>query len=477
MGEKLRAQVAVIGGGPGGYAAAFRAADHNLDTVLIDVEKNPGGTCLYRGCIPSKALLHVAKLINDAREAEDWGLYFQPPKMDLDKVQHKTREVVQTMTGGLGQLCRARKVRYLNARASFIDSKTLAVFHEDGREDILETDYTIVASGSRPARFGPLIESPRLMNSTNALLLEEIPKKLLVIGGGYIGLELGTVYASLGSAVTVVEMTNGLLPGADRDLVEPLHGRLRGLFHEILLSTKVVEMKEQKNGIRVTLDGPDIKKPSRLFDKVLVCVGRKPNSHGLNLVSTRVTTDKKGFIVVDAQRRTTDPNILAIGDVAGEPMLAHKASAEGRVAADVIAGKPAAFDFSAIPAVVFTDPEVAWVGLTESAARSDGRAIKVTRFPWVASGRATTLNRPEGLTKLICDPDTNQVLGMGIVGSGAGELIAEGSLAIEMGALAEDLDMTIHPHPTLSETVMESAAALFGTSTHIYRPIKKGLNR
>ena len=473
MGEKLRAQVAVIGGGPGGYAAAFRAADHGLDTVLLDVEKNPGGTCLYRGCIPSKALLHVAKLINDAKEAAEWGLYFQPPEMDLDKVRRKTAEVVQTMTGGLGQLCKARKVRYMTARASFLDSNTLAVFHEDGREDILETDYTIIASGSRPARFGPLIDSPRLMNSTNALQVEDIPEKLLVIGGGYIGLELGTVYASLGSAVTVVEMTDGLLPGADRDLVEPLHARLTDLFAEILLNTKVAEMKEQKNGIRVTFEGADIRKPVRLFDKVLVCVGRKPNSHGLNLVSTKVTTDKKGFITVDAQRRTTDPCIFAIGDVAGEPMLAHKASAEGRVAADVIAGKSAAFDFTAIPAVVFTDPEVAWVGLTESAARKQEIPVKVTRFPWVASGRATTLNRPEGLTKLICDPDTNQVLGMGIVGSGAGELIAEGALAIEMGAVAEDLDMTIHPHPTLSETVMESAAALFGASTHIYRPPKK----
>lgn len=473
MSELRKSQVTVIGGGPGGYTAAFRAADLGLEVCLIDVESNPGGTCLYRGCIPSKALLHVAKLVNDAREAKDWGLTFQEPVMDLDRVREKTRSVVSQMTGGLGQLSRARKINYLQARASFIDAHTLSVFHQDGSEEVMQTEHVIIASGSRPALFGPLIDSPRLMNSTDALLLEDIPETLLVIGGGYIGLELGSVYASLGSRVTVVEMTDGLLAGADRDLVKPLHDRLGGLMHEILLGTRVVDMKEQKNGMKIHFDGPNVQKPERLFDKVLVCVGRKPNSHGLNLVSTRIETDKRGFIKVDAQQRTAEPNIFAIGDVAGEPMLAHKASAEGRIAAEVIAGKSSAFEHTAIPAVVFTDPEIAWCGVTETQAARDGIAIKVTRFPWAASGRASTLSRSEGLTKLICDPDTNQVLGMGIAGAGAGELIAEGALAIEMGALAGDLDMTIHPHPTLSETVMESAAALFGQSTHIYRPVKK----
>jgi len=303
--------------------------------------------------------------------------------------------------------------------------------------------------------------------------MEDIPGTLLVVGGGYIGLELGSVYASLGSKVTVVEMTDGLLPGADRDLVKPLQHRLENLMDRVLLQTKVSDIKDQGSRIRVTLEGKDTGAQPFEFDKVLVCVGRKPNSSGLNLASTRVTVNQRGFIEVDPARRTAEPNIFAIGDVAGEPMLAHKASAEGRVAAEVIAGRHSAFEPMAIPAVVFTDPEVAWCGLTETQAEKEGRTVKITRFPWAASGRASTLSRPEGLTKLICDPATNQILGVGICGAGAGELIAEGTLAVEMGALAGDLDMTIHPHPTLSETVMESAAAVFGTSTHFYRPPKK----
>jgi dihydrolipoamide dehydrogenase len=471
MAATLATHVAVVGAGPGGYAAAFHAANLGLEATLIDVEALPGGTCLYRGCIPSKALLHVAKLINDTREAAEWGLTFGPPQMDLEKVRQKTHSVVSQMAGGLGQLCQAHKVRYLHARASFLNANTLAIFHQDGSEDVLHADYTIIASGSRPALFGPLIDSPRLMNSTNALQMEEVPDTLLVVGGGYIGLELGSVYASLGSRVTVVEMTDGLLPGADRDLVKPLQARLENLMDRILLQTKVADIKDRGSCISVVLDGADADPQPREFDKVLICVGRKPNSSGLNLASTKVTVNPHGFIGVDPARRTAEPNIFAVGDVAGEPMLAHKASAEGRVAAEAIAGRNAAFEPMAIPAVVFTDPEVAWCGLTETQAEKEGRAVKITRFPWAASGRASTLSRPEGLTKLVCDPETSQILGMGI--SGAGELIAEGALAIEMGALASDLDMTIHPHPTLSETVMESAAALFGTSTHFYRPPKK----
>jgi dihydrolipoamide dehydrogenase len=473
MTETLATHVAVVGAGPGGYAAAFHAADLGMDVTLIDVETNPGGTCLYRGCIPSKALLHVAKLINDTREAAEWGLTFGAPEMNLEKVRQKTHSVVEQMTRGLGQLCQARRVRYLQARASFLDSKTLAIFHQDGSEEVLHAEYTIIASGSRPTLFGPLIDSPRLMNSTNALQMEEIPDTLLVVGGGYIGLELGTVYASLGAKVTVVEMTDGLLPGADRDLVKPLQTRLENLMHGMLFRTKVAEVKEQDSCVCVVLEGPDGTRQTHQFDKVLVCVGRKPNSSGLNLASTKVVVNERGFIEVDLARRTAEPNIFAVGDVTGEPMLAHKASAEGRVAAEVIAGHDSVFEPMAIPAVVFTDPEVAWCGLTETLAEKQGRAVRITRFPWAASGRASTLSRPEGLTKLICDPETNQILGMGIAGAGAGELIAEGALAIEMGALANDLDMTIHPHPTLSETVMESAAVVFGTSTHLYRPRKK----
>ncbi|MCC6142196.1 MAG: dihydrolipoyl dehydrogenase [Candidatus Hydrogenedentes bacterium] len=471
--DKLKTQVAVVGAGPGGYAAAFKAADLGLDVTLIDAEKNPGGTCLYRGCIPSKALLHVAKLVRDAREAEHWGIKFSEPEIALDRIRQTTEDVVLKLTSGLGQLSKARKINYVQGRASFTGSNTLEVFEED---DIftVEAEYTILAAGSRPALFGPLIDSPRVMNSSTALQLADLPKNMLVIGAGYIGLELGSVYAALGTQVTVVEMTPSALPGADPDLVKPLQQRLNKDMHEMFFNTKVAEMKPVKNGVQVTLEGEGIEKPTRTFDKVLVCVGRKPNSSGLGLQNTNVEVDDKGFVTVDAQMRTSDPAIFAIGDIVGNPMLAHKASAEGRVAAEVIAGIKAAFEPQAIPAVVFTDPEIAWCGIMESDAKREGRKVTVHRFPWAASGRAMTLNRTDGLTKLICDAETDQVLGMGIVGEGAGELIAEGVLAIEMGALASDLDMTIHPHPTLSETVMESAASVYGMSTHIFRPKKGG---
>lgn len=473
MSETLTTQVAVVGGGPGGYAAAFMAADLGLDVVLVDTEENPGGTCLYRGCIPSKALLHVAKLIGDAQEAKAFGLDFGAPKIDLDVLRAKAQAIVAKMTGGLGQLSKARKVRYVRARANFIDTTSLSLFESDVTEDVLKFEHCILACGSRPARFGPLIDSPRIMNSTDALELPDVPGELLVIGGGYIGLELGSVYARLGAKVTVVEATPGLLPGADRDLVEPLANRLEGVMHEILLDTKVTSMTEAKAGIKVTLEGAKVKKPTRIYDKVLVCVGRKPNSSGLGLNCTKVEVDDKGFIQVDEQMRTAEPNIFAIGDLVKGPMLAHKATAEGRVAAQVIAGQNVAFEPQAIPAVVFTDPEIAWCGLTESEAAAQEREVVVTRYPWSASGRATTLDRNEGLTKLLTDPQTHQILGVGIVGEGAGEMIAEAALAIEMGATATDVDLTIHAHPTLSETVMEAASSIFGHATHIYRP-KRG---
>jgi dihydrolipoamide dehydrogenase len=469
MADQLSTHVAVVGGGPGGYAAAFMAADLGLEVTLIDVEANPGGTCLYRGCIPSKALLHVAKVLNDARDAEAFGIHFDEPRIDLDQVRASTQAVVDQLTGGLGQLSRARKIAFVQGRAALSDAHTLEIFRNDGSEAKLHCEYIILAPGSRPALFSPLIDSPRMMNSSDALLLPDIPKSLLIIGGGYIGLELGTVYASLGSEVTVVEMTEGLLPGVDKDLVGPLAKRLEEPFEEIHVNTKVKEMKSQKNGIKVVLDGPSVDKSLRVFDRVMVSVGRKPNSSGLGLQTTRVELDEHGFIKVDEQRRTAEPNIFAIGDVVGGMMLAHKASHEGRVAAEVIAGANVAFEPRAIPAVVFTDPEIAWCGLTETEAKKTERKVRVARFPWTASGRAATLQRMEGHTKILCDPDTNAVLGMGIVGPGAGELIAEGVLAIEMGALASDLELTIHPHPTMSETIMESAAGLYGHSTHIYR--------
>jgi dihydrolipoamide dehydrogenase len=474
MSESSKTKVAVIGGGPGGYAAAFRAADLGLDVTLINLEPNPGGVCLYRGCIPSKALLHVAKVLRDAKEAAHWGITFGEPEIDLDKMRAAKDEVVKKMTGGLGQLSKARKITYIQGRADFEESTRIRVTAQDGSEQRVDTDYTILAAGSRPAILpNLLIDSPRLMTSTDALDIENIPETLLVIGGGYIGLELGSVYAALGTKVTVVEMTSGLLPGADRDLVEILARSMGELMHRILTDTKVVAAKETGNAMRVTLEDKDGQQATETFDKILLCVGRKPNSSGLGLGATKVELDEKGFVKVDAQRKTTDPTIFGIGDIAGEPMLAHKASHEGRVAAEAIAGEEVVYDPQAIPAVVFTDPELAWCGLTECQADAQGRKVDIARFPWGASGRASTLHRTDGLTKIITDPETNRILGMGIVGTGAGELIAEGALAIEMGALADDISLTVHAHPTLSETVMETAELIFGQGTHVYRP-KKG---
>jgi dihydrolipoamide dehydrogenase len=468
------AQLAVIGAGPGGYAAAFLAADLGIDVALIDPEPNPGGVCTYRGCIPSKALLHVAKVIEESRAAADWGVTFDPPRLDVDRMRAWKDGVVGKLTGGLGQLVRARKVRYLQGRARFVDARNLEIEGEAGERQALRFEHAIVATGSVPSTLPGFPEaSDRILDSTSALEIADVPGRLLVIGGGYIGLELGSVYAALGSKVTVVEMLSGLLPGADPDLVRPLAKKLERELDSILLETKVAAVKEQKNGIKVTLEGKRLDKPERLFDKLLVAVGRRPSSAGLGLENTRAVVGERGFIEVDAQLRTAEPSIFAIGDVVGEPMLAHKASHEGRTAVEAIAGNKVAFDPAAIPAVVFTDPELAWAGLTETEAKREGRAIKVARFPWGASGRATTLGRDDGLTKLILDPDTERILGVGITGPGAGELIAEGVLAIEMAALATDLKLSIHPHPTLSETLMEAAEVFFGQSTHVYRPRRK----
>jgi len=474
MSETSNLNVAVVGGGPGGYAAAFLAADLGMSVTLIDPELNPGGVCLYRGCIPSKALLHVAKLLEEAHQAKDWGIEFAAPKIDLGRLRSFKENVVKKLTGGLGVLSKQRKVRYVQGRAAFENSNTLSVTKPDGSQESLACDRIIIATGSRPAVVPTLkLDNPRMMDSTGALNLEDIPGTLLVVGGGYIGLELGSVYAALGTRVTVVEMLPGLLPGADRDLVLPLHKRLEKMFESILLNTTVESVKDEGKGIRATLKGQDGNAQEKIFDRVLVSVGRKPNSEIPGLDKTRVQVGQRGFIQVNKQLQTDDPSIYAIGDVVGEPMLAHKASHEGRTAVEAIAGHKVAFEPNAIPAVVFTDPEVAWAGLTETQAQKENREIKVAKFPWAASGRAITLDRPEGMTKLLLDPQTERVLGVGIVGVGAGEMIAEGVLAIEMAALAKDLALTIHPHPTLSETVMESAEVFFGTSTHIYRP-KRG---
>ena len=462
-------QLAVLGAGPGGYAAAFYAADLGMQVALIDEAPNPGGVCLYRGCIPSKALLHVAKVMDEARHASAWGITFAEPKIDVDTLRAFKQGVVDKLTGGVGQVAKLRKVTFIQGRATLTGATSMRIAGPKGETD-LQFAHAILATGSHPTRIPSLaLDSPRMMDSTSALEVPDVPTSLLVIGGGYIGLELGTVYAALGSKVSVVEMTAGLLPGADRDLVSVLHKRLEKLFAAIMLNTKVVKVAEEKNGIRVTFD------PSgdQVFDRVLVAVGRRPNSKIPGLESTGVKVDPKGFIETDGQRRTAEPTIFAIGDVAGEPMLAHKASHEARVAVEAIAGHKSVFEPQAIPAVVFTDPEIAWCGLTEAQAQADGIAVDVPKFPWGASGRAITVDRPEGLTKLLLEPKTGRVLGIGIVGAGAGELIAEGVLAIEMGATAEDLKLTIHPHPTLSETLMESAEVFFGQSTHVFKPRRK----
>jgi dihydrolipoamide dehydrogenase len=463
--------IAIVGGGPGGYAAAFLAADLGMTVTLIDPEVNPGGVCLYRGCIPSKALLHVAKLLEESHQAKDWGIEFSAPKIDLARLRSWKEGVVKKLTGGLGILSKQRKVKYVQGRAAFENSTTVRITKADGSEETLTFDRIVLATGSRPAIVPSLkIDSPRMMDSTGALNLEDIPGTLLVVGGGYIGLELGSVYAALGTRVTVVEMLPGLLPGADRDLVLPLHKRLEKLFETILLNTTVAAVKDEGAGIRATFEGPEVKEREKVFDRVLVSVGRKPNSEIPGLEKTQVKLGPKGFVQVNKQLQTDDPSIYAIGDLVGEPMLAHKASHEGRTAVEAIAGHKVAFEPHAIPAVVFTDPEVAWCGLTETQAQKENRDIKVAKFPWAASGRAITLDRPEGMTKLLIDPQTERVLGVGIVGVGAGELIAEGVVAIEMAALAKDVALSIHPHPTLSETLMEAAEVFFGTSTDIYRP-------
>ncbi|KJS30330.1 MAG: dihydrolipoamide dehydrogenase [Desulfatitalea sp. BRH_c12] len=467
-------QVVVIGGGPGGYAAAFMAADAGMQVTLVDPGENPGGVCLYRGCIPSKALLHAAKVIFDSREAEMIGLSFSGLKIDHNRLRKWKDDVVAKLTGGLGQLAKQKKIAYIRGEAFFEDNRTLRITTDDGQKSSLSFAHAVIATGSHPVRLpGTDIESEHLLDSTSALDLKTIPKTLLVVGGGYIGLELGTVYAALGTKVEVVEMTEDLLPGGDKDLVRVLKRRISETFEAIHLQTTVKGMQEEKNGIQVTLQGPEGEPRKQLFEKVLVAVGRRPNAGNIGLENTKVKTNQRGFIEVDEQRRTAEKHIFAIGDVAGEPMLAHKATHEGRTAAEVIAGRNVMFQPAAIPAVVFTDPEIAWAGLSEAEAKEIGIAFKVTRFPWGASARAATLGRNEGLTKLIIDTDTERLLGIGIVGPGAGEMIAEGVLALEMGANATDIGLTIHPHPTLTETIMEAADIFHGSATHYHAPKRK----
>ena len=468
----MHVPVVVLGGGPGGDAAAFLAADLGMEVAIVERDERLGGTCLLRGCIPSKALLHVGRVLSEAREMEEWGIHFAKPKLDIDALRARKDKVISALTSGLAQLARRRNVTLIRGTARFTGSTTLEVASVEpgGASQTITFEHCILASGSRPTRIPAFdIGSPRVMDSTGALELADVPESLLVVGGGYIGLEMGTVYAELGSKVSVVELTDTLLPGADRDLVKPLQKRIEGLFSAIMLRTKVVKLEDTGTAVRASFEGPD--GPSvQEFSRVLVAVGRRPNSDGLGLENTKAVVSPKGFVEVDGQQRTADPHLLAIGDVCGEPMLAHRASHQGKVAVEALHGEPALFAPRAIPAVVFTDPEIAWAGLTENDLAISGQTVEISRYPWIASGRAHALGRTDGLTKILVDPETDTVLGVGIVGAGAGELIAEGVLAIEMGCSARDLMEAIHPHPTLGETLAFSAENYFGMATEIYRP-------
>jgi dihydrolipoamide dehydrogenase len=464
----LHAQVVVLGAGPGGYTAAFRAADLGLKTILIERYEKLGGVCLNVGCIPSKALLHMARVLTEAEEVAEAGIAFAKPKVDLDRLRAWKQSVVDKLTGGLDGLAKQRKVEVVRGSGRFAGERLLEVEGNEGTTTVA-FDSCIIAAGSNAATIPGLPEDGRVMDSTAALELEEVPGKLLVIGGGIIGLEMATVYDALGSKVTVVEMLDSLIPGCDRDLVRPLQKRIEGRYEAILLKTKVADVKAQKNGLKVAFEGKDVPKPA-LFDRILVAVGRRANGGEIAAENAGVKVDEAGLIAVDEQMRSNVAHIHAIGDIVGEPMLAHKASHEGKVAAEAIAGQNVAFDPRAIPSVAYTDPEVAWMGLTETEAKAGGIEFERASFPWAASGRALSLGRHEGLTKLLVEPGTKRLLGAGMVGVNAGELIAETVHALEMGSDAADIGLTIHPHPTLSESIGMAAEMAEGTITDLMPP-------
>ena len=473
MANKHHAEIVVIGSGPGGYAAAFRASDLGKKTILIDRDPELGGVCLNRGCIPSKALLHIAKIIEDAKSLESAGVVYNSPSIDFNKVQNHKNKIVSQLNTGIAQMAKARNVETLQGTATFKSDTVLDV--TSGQSSIeVAFDKCIIAAGSRASSFpGAPMDHPSVLTSRTALILEDVPEKLLIIGGGVIGLELGQVYAALGSNVSVVEFFNELLPGVDQDLVKPLYRKLKKQFNSIQLSSKVTKVKPNKDdSLDVTIEN---KKGTQVqtYNKVLVCIGRKPNSDLLNLDAAAIKVNKNNFIEVDSYQRTSTKNIYAIGDITGNPMLAHKATHEGKVAAEVACGHPAVFDPYAIPSVVYTDPEVAWAGLTERDAKEKEIPYEKGEFPWSASGRAIAIGSNQGKTKILFDPETKKTLGIGIVGSGAGDIISEGILAIEMGADAEDIGLTIHPHPTLGETVAAAAESYSGTITDLYIPKKK----
>jgi dihydrolipoamide dehydrogenase len=465
--DQITTEIVVVGAGPGGYAAAFYAADLGKKVILIERDQRLGGVCLNRGCIPSKALLYAAHTISAARESEHRGITFAAPSIDVAKLRSWKESIVSKLSGGIAQLSKMRGVQVMRGRGYFEDSNTLRLETEQGQQ-FIRYEQAIIAVGSRsamPKAFD--LGNPRVMTSREALEIEDVPENLLVIGGGYIGMELGTVYATLGSKVVLVEALDTILAGADPDLARPVVAYAKKAFKEVRLKTKVSKMATSGKQIKVEFD-LDGRKTEELYDRVLVAVGRVPNAEDLGLENTKVSLDDKGFIRVNDKQQTTDPSIYAIGDIAGGVLLAHKASKEARIAVEVIVGEDSAFTNITIPAVVFTDPELAWCGLTEAEAKAKGIEVKIAKFPWAASGRALSFDRTDGLTKLVVDPDTERVLGVGIVGVGAGELISEGVLAVEMGATAKDLALTVHPHPTLSETLMEAAEAFYGHATHTF---------
>ena len=468
----LHAEVLVLGAGPGGYTAAFRAADLGKQVVLIEKHNNLGGVCLNVGCIPSKALLHVAKVIAEAEDVASHGVTFSKPKIDIAEILAWKNGIITKLTGGLKQLAKQRKVQVVQGTAKFTSPNHVQVETPDGKKTI-SFDSAIIAAGSSVARIpGFPYDDPRIIDSTGALQLQDIPKRMLIIGGGIIGLEMATVYDALGSKITVVELADGLMPGADRDLVRPLHKRIEKRYEAIYLKTKVSKIEALKTGLKVSFEGEQAPE-AQLYDRVLMAVGRRPNGRDVGADAAGVTVNERGFIPVNIQMRSNVPHIYAIGDIVGDPMLAHKAVHEGKVAAEVIAGHHAAFEPLTIPSVAYTDPEVAWMGLTETQAKAQGIAYERANFPWAASGRALSMGREEGATKILLDPTTRRILGAGIVGVNAGELIAEAVLALEMGADMEDIGLTIHPHPTLSETLGFAAEIAEGSITDLYMPKKK----
>jgi dihydrolipoamide dehydrogenase len=466
-------QLLVLGGGPGGYTAAFRAADLGMQVVVIERWETLGGVCLNVGCIPSKALLHAAKVIDEASAMSGHGVSFGAPAIDLDKLRDWKNSVIRKLTGGLGGLAKTRKVEVVRGVGRFVGSRVVEVTGVEGRRTLIGFEQCIIAAGSEPVKLPFIPEDPRIIDSTGALELQGVPRRMLVIGGGIIGLEMACVYEALGAKVSVVELGDQLMPGADIDLVKPLEKRLKARYEKIMLGTKSTKVEALPEGIRVTFETKAGETSTDVYDRVLVAVGRVPNGRLLNAEAAGVTVNERGFIPVDRQMRTDVPGIFAIGDIVGQPMLAHKATHEAKVAAEVAAGHKAFFDARVIPSVAYTDPEVAWVGVTEGQAKRDGLSIRKAAFPWAASGRSLSIGRDEGFTKLIVDANTSRVIGGGIVGPNAGELIAEVGLAIEMGADTADVGLTIHPHPTLSESVGMTAEALEGTLTDLYMP-KKG---